>query len=244
MTNSLGNSNDISIAYRESLEKILTTPEKHIFGLLTIIEQPLLGNINEEVDTIKSEIKGAIQTYKLTGINLDKKIHEGFKEFLLYEKGGRKWYGKDKIADRIYEPLDKNGTYHKALVREIRRGKGLIDFIKEHLDHGKVKGKIHNSLLCTVFDSNRHTCYPNAPCLLSIDFKPEGKKLHMIASWRAQFFNTKAYGNFISLAMLLRDICMETTFQPGKLISMAHKAILEGGVDNTGLLQRLKMIGI
>jgi len=234
---------DIATAYRESLEKVLMTHEKYIFGLVTVMQKPLLDNIDEKVDIIESEIKGLTRTYELIGLNLDKRVHERFKEFLLYEKRGRKWYGKDKIADRIFELLDKDGTYRKALDREIKNGKSLLDYVKEHIGRGKIKGKIHNTLLCTVFDSNKHACYPKAPCLLSIDFKPEGRRLHLIASWRSQFVNTKAYGNFISLAMLLRDVCKETSFQPGRLISIAHKAILEEGVQNQSLLNKLKQNG-
>ena len=75
---------------------------------------------------------------------------------------------------------------------------------------------------------------------MSIDFKPEGNKLHLISDWRAQYLNTKAYGNFLSLARLLRKVCNEKGFQPGNLISIAHKAILERGVKNELLLEKLK----
>ena len=75
---------------------------------------------------------------------------------------------------------------------------------------------------------------------MSIDFKPEGNKLHLIANWRAQYLNTKAYGNFLSLARLLRKVCNERGFEPGNLISIAHKAILERGVKNELLLEKLK----
>lgn len=237
---------DISTAYRESLDKVVNAPEHHLFCLTTEISKPILERIDEEVDVIESEVKVRkneykLKTYKLEGLNIDKKIHRNFKEFLLYiDKNGREWFGKDKIADRIYEL--EEGTYHRDLYRERSKdNKKQLDYLLEHLVNGKVRGK-HNVLLCMVFDANRDICNPNAPCLVSIDFKPEVKlnKLHLIAAWRAQFFNTKAYGNFLSLARLLRKVCKDKGFQPGSLISIAHKAILENGVNDKRLLKKLK----
>jgi hypothetical protein len=228
---------DISTSYFKSLEKVVKASE--VLCLVTKISKPILENIDKKVDVIESEIKGTMKRYNLEGLNIHEMIHRNFKEFLLYtDKKGRKWFGKDKIADRIYEL--EEGKYHEDLVRNIKNNKKQLNYLKEHLTHGKVIGKIHNSLVCMVFDPNRDLCYPNARCLMSIDFKPRRNKLHLIADWRVQYFNTKAYGNFLSLARLLREVCKERGFRPGNLISIAHKAILEPGVKDKLLLEKLR----
>lgn len=241
-------SEDISTAYRQSLDKVVNSPEGYMFGLVTRISKPILDNVDEEVDTIASEVEVRknqyrLKTYRLEGLNIDKKVHQNFKEFELYtDKKGRKWFGKDKIADRIYAL--EEGVYHRDLDKSLKGNKKQLDYLMEHLANGKVKGW-YNALVCVVFDPNRDLCYPKAPCLMSIDFKPErkpeGNKLHLIADWRSQYFNTKAYGNFISLARLLRSVCKDSGFQPGSLISIAHKAILQNGVDDKLLLEKLSI---
>ena len=45
------------------------------------------------------------------------------------------------------------------------------------------------------------------PCLTAIDVKLTGNAINLCALWRHQYLDTKAYGNLISLAMLLKVIC-------------------------------------
>ena len=234
---------DISTAYLRSFQKVVNAPRQYIFCLVTKILKPVLESLGE-VDVVESEIevgqnKYVSKRYKLEGLNIDRKIHRSFKEFPLYtDNKGRKWFGRDKIADRIYAL--EEGVYYRDLEKNIKGDKKQLNYLVEHLTDGRVIGKIHNSLVCMVFDPNRDLCYPNARCLMSIDFKPERNRLHLIADWRAQYFNTKAYGNLLSLARLLRKVCKARGFQTGSLISIAHKAILEHAVKDELLLQRLK----
>ena len=234
---------NLSTCYLKSLEKVIA--EEYIYSLVSEISVPMIDDIDRKVDVIKSE---TIQkTYNLIGVNIDDNIHSRYKDFYFYkDKYKKDWYGRDKIADRIRTLFE--GSYYKALNRRIKDGKRQLDYVKNHLKGGKIKGKIHNTFICSVFTSDRDLCYPDAHCLVSIDFKPERGKLHLIANWRAQYFNTKAYGNLISLAMLLRNICKESRtdknkksgFMPGRIISIAHKAILENNVNNEDLLNTLK----
>jgi len=45
------------------------------------------------------------------------------------------------------------------------------------------------------------------PCLTALDVKLRDNVVNLCALWRHQYFDTKAYGNIISLAMLLKEIC-------------------------------------
>jgi len=243
------NEKDISTAYLKSFEMVVNG--NHVYALVTRISEPILNDIDKVVDTI--------QGMDLVGLNLDNKIHESFKEFPVSKEKAKVWYGRDWIVDRVNVLLKPGGDYFKGLEREIDvNGQHMkqIDFIKDGLTKlckkkqrlSSAYGWKDNTFSCLVFCPSEDY-YPfdtrtrggrTPRCLLTLDFKPEGRKLHLIATWRAQFFNTKAYGNFISLAMLLREICKYTGFQPGSLISIANKAILKPGVKNMQLLKRLQ----
>lgn len=75
------------------------------------------------------------------------------------------------------------------------------------------------------------------PCLTSLDFKLTNDKVNLCALWRHQFFDIKAYGNWISLAVLLKTVCdltndlrkrflgrMKGEVSPGKITSIACRA--------------------
>jgi thymidylate synthase len=55
--------------------------------------------------------------------------------------------------------------------------------------------------------------------------------LNLIATFRSQYFDTKAYGNLIALAILLYDMCKKTGYEPGEIISTAHKALFYSDKD-------------
>jgi len=97
------------------------------------------------------------------------------------------------------------------------------------------RGSTDNCLTCAVFDPIKDL-YPilqnpkphqmgrhPPPCLTLLDFKVENKKLHLFAMFRCQYFDTKAYGNWISLGVLLNRMCQESGLEPGKIVSLACK---------------------
>lgn len=240
---------DISTAYLKSFEMVVKS--NSVYALVTKISEPILNDMGKVVDTI--------QGIDLVGLNLNSKVHESFKDFPISKENKKVRYGRDWISDRVKVLLNQGGDYFKGLEREIDLdGQHVkqIEFIKDSLAKlyekkqrmSSAYGWKNNTFPCLVFcpsedyyPFNVRTRGKRIPrCLLTLDFKAEGRKLHLIAAWRAQFFNTKAYGNFISLAMLLRKMCKETGFQPGSLISIANKAILKSGVKNMQLLKKLQ----
>jgi thymidylate synthase len=191
------------------------------------VKKPII-NFNQVVD----------EELQLIGLNLDLNIHNKFKTFKFKNGKNGKWW----IEDRINEMF--TGLYHKGI-----SSYNQFEFVKDTLK--KIKTKKYtwcsNRLLCITFNpiekKLNHTHLsrtPTPPCLTLLDFKPEQNNLHLIATWRAQFFDTKAYGNLISLAMLLKKVCEETGFSPGRLISIANKAILKYLEEKVKLLKELK----
>jgi len=191
------------------------------------IEKPLI-DYDRKVD----------EDLRLGSLNLNLNLHNKFKEFVFDDGKSGSWWIKNRINELF------SGLYHKAIVNY-----NQLDFVEDALK--KIKNRkytwISNRLLCLTFDPrDKHLNHihlarqPVPPCLTLVDFKPERNNLHLIASWRAQYFDTKAYGNLISLAMLLEQVCRNTGYNSGRLISIAHKAILRNKTDGKRLLQKLK----
>lgn len=214
---------DLTSAYVESLKMVVRNC--YIFALMTEVENPVLqsADVDDELD--------------LSGLNLNMELHRRFEVFDFGKTG--KWW----IENRIHELF--TGLYHRAICKHDQLGfvQGALKKISETRKYTWCS----NRLLCLTFDhgdnqtSHLHLSrQPVPPCLTLLDFKPEQKKLHLIASWRAQYFDTKAYGNLISLAMMLRNVCKKTGYNPGHVISIANKAILRNKKNAKRLVKSLK----
>jgi len=216
---------DITSAYFKSLQKVFK--QGYVFALTTEVKEPI-SNFDSSVD----------ESLNLIGLNLDRERHEKYKKFDFDGKSGAWW-----ISNRINELF--KGLYHRAVTN-----RNQLDFVQNALQHIRTGRYMWctNRLLCITFDAeNNHLSHlhlsrqPIPPCLTTLDFKRERNQLHLISSWRAQYFDTKAYGNLISLAMLLREVCKKTGFQSGHLISMAHKAILKKSKNAEQLINELEL---
>jgi len=216
---------DITSAYFKSLQKVAR--DGYVFGLTTEVRKPVIDTDASVDDSLH-----------LVGLNLDTVRHEKYKKFNFDGKSGAWW-----IGNRIDELF--TGLYHRAIANNNQLG-----FVQNALKQIKT-GRYTwctNRLLCITFDakeshfSHLHLArQPIPPCLTTLDFKRERNQLHLISSWRAQYFDTKAYGNLLSLAMLLREVCENTSFLPGHLISIAHKAILKNSRNAEQFIQELEL---
>ena len=136
---------------------------------------------------------------------------------------GRWW-----IEDRVKALLSEEGEYWKPMRRDRQ-----LDYVVSTLE-GMRKGTVPrwnaNRLIISLFDAKKDlhvSRAPTPPCLINVGFYPVKRSLTLIANFRAQYTDAKAYGNLLSLAMLLRKISEETGFMPLKLYSVAQKAILK-----------------
>jgi len=216
---------DITSAYLKSLQKVVK--DGYVFGLMTEVRKPIIDS-----DTLIDE------SLNLVGLNLDTIKHEKYKNFNFCGRSGAWW-----ISNRIDELF--RGLYHRAIENH-----NQLNFVQNALKQIKMRKYTWcaNRLLCVTFDAkNSHFSHlhlarqPIPPCLTTLDFKSERKQLHLIASWRAQYFDIKAYGNLISLAMLLKEICKNVGLQPGHLISIAHKAILKNSKNAERLINEFEL---
>jgi len=160
-------------------------------------------------------------------------IHERFCEFEFFsEKCKTKMgesTGKAWINDRIEALLEPGGEYYGRLEKQ-------LEIVEKRLQ-AKMPGGCTNALVCQVFLPHdlEKACVlpprpraPNLPCLIMLDFKPKiinrVSRLSLFAVYRSQFFDTKAYGNFVSLAILLYRMCQKTECKPGLIVSTANNA--------------------
>lgn len=132
--------------------------------------------------------------------------------------------GKAWVNNRIEALLCPNEEEY------FKRLEDQLIMVKERLQV-RMHGGSTNALVCCTFSRGdlQRACIhrpnvPEAPCLTMLQFKPKGKELNLFAVFRSQFFDTKAYGNFISLAILLYKMCQSTEYRLGALVSTAHNA--------------------
>lgn len=77
------------------------------------------------------------------------------------------------------------------------------------------------------------------PCLTQLQFKPKRKKLNLYVTFRSQYIDTKCYGNLISLALLLAEICRRTGYEPGYMVEEVHNPIFRNSGDGRQLSSAL-----
>lgn len=228
----------IGEAYLGALDFILNTKVKTPYSYLTVhISRPILNASTESLpESLNIDDWSKI-------INLGEAVYKRFSKFNFSKecnRGGS--LGKDWINDRILELLHPRGGYYKRL-RECKRfGEKFdqLDMVEHRLLSKNKKGeKMHgvstNALVCQVFEPGKdleRACKPRPQakglsCLTELDFKPKKTKLNLFAVFRSQFFDTKAYGNFISLAILLSKMCRKTNYEPGYLVSTANNVTFD-----------------
>ena len=229
----------IGKAYFKALELLMnkSNPYRH---LTVNISQPFCdGLIKESPESLDINDWCNI-------LNVGQPIYERFCQFK-FPKKRKDWKvtGKDWINDRINALLRPNGEYYGRL-------KEQIEFVENRLK-ADLHGSCTNALVCQVFlpcDLEK-ACIPirpnrgKLPCLTMLDFKPKiinkVKKLGVFAIYRSQFFDIKAYGNFISLAILLYRVCQKTKYEPDFIVSTANNAIFRyNGKEKKRLYDFLK----
>lgn len=157
-------------------------------------------------------------------VNIDENIHAAFEAFEFPDGRSGAWW----IKDRIEALFDPDGEYQSKMNRE-----GQLEYVISTLKGIRSKTVATwnaNRVLINLFNPNKdlHTSRaPTPPCLISISFYPVRQDLSMIATFRAQYTDTKGYGNLISLAMLFKEISEKTGYTPLTLYSVAQKAILK-----------------
>ena len=228
----------IGAAYIEALKSIVNRGMAHQY-LTVHISQPVLS-ISMKQTTSSLEIKKWLNV-----INVGDKVFQAFAKFQFSKPDG--WTGgktgEDWINGRIRDLLHPDGYYNNAL----RCGYSFdqLTEVEKRLSARDKKGRrMHggstNALVCNVFmpdEDLKAACVlrPRASrlrCLAMLDFKPIRDVLNLMAVFRSQYFDTKAYGNFIALAMLLHNMCQKTDYKPGIIVSTANKVTFNGHRDS------------
>ncbi|MGQ9632226.1 MAG: hypothetical protein ACUVXI_18215 [bacterium] len=224
----------IGEAYFKALDAIINDKMPHWY--MTIhISQPILGT------STSGSISSLDISKLLNVINVGNEVYDAFIKFK-FSKPGR-WtngcFGIDWINGRIKDLLDDQGYYKKSLSNGFSFDQ--LQEVEKRLSCRSKKGsKLHggatNALVCSVFlpdEDLKAACKPRPRaggirCLTQIDFKPRKDKLNLMAVFRSQFFDTKAYGNFVALAILLYKMCQNTGYEPGAIVSTANNVTFDG----------------
>lgn len=238
---------DIGSAYMDGLKTIIEGKLPHWYIALHVNRPTLADSVRlESLDHRDVDGLGSV-------LNVNQKVYRAFCGFTFHKHDswsedatGRGW-----IYGRIMDLFDEKEGYYREALRSAF-GLDQLGIVSERLAardrHGRImNGGSGNGLVCQVYlphDDLRRSCQPrprvnNARCLTQVDFKPIGNRLHLMATFRSQYFDTKAYGNLISLALLQYQMCQLTGYKPGSLVSVAHKVVFHADKRPTALYKHM-----
>jgi hypothetical protein len=213
---------DIGEAYTRALDSRLTNVFPHRYRIIHVSE-PL-----ESVTSVPSSLD--IDDWK-ESLNAGAALRR-FESYEFHDGStGRFW-----VQDRIEELF--SGMYATRLTQPDNQ----IEQITERLNKGN-HGQTTNALVAQVFQKEpdlRHATHgrplaPDMACMTQLQFRPERDTLSLYAIFRSQYFDTKCYGNLISLAILLAKVCEQTGYEPGHLVETAHNTTFRDYEDAKGL---------
>lgn len=147
------------------------------------------------------------------------------------------------------------GTYFQRLIAWPNGGKPInqladvIRRLKDGLDHGPIyksayevalsrvdsagsSGYEADAAICAearVFSPGVDRAPRNVPCLSHLSFTFLNDRLDLTATYRSQYFISRAYGNYLGLSRILHFVCSEVGCQPGELVCIATLANAEVG---------------
>lgn len=153
-------------------------------------------------------------------------VYEDYTQFDFGQKtdyGGK--IGYEWIDSRIYELYE--GLYRDRLTSD-----NQLEMIVDRLKLGR-HGGCTNALVAQLFDVEKDLTVATSgkpfakdmSCLTQLQFRPRKNELHLFATFRSQYLDTKCYGNLISLAMLQAQVCAATGYDPGVLVEHVNNTI-------------------
>jgi len=164
-------------------------------------------------------------------------VRTAFEDYEFPDGRTGKWW----IENRIKALFDAKGEYWEPLHRN-DQFEYVISTLKG-MQQGIIARWNANRQIISLFNPTKdlHTSRaPTPPCLISLCFYPVQQALTLIATFRAQYTDAKAYGNLLSLVMLLEKVSKETGFKPLRLYNIAQKTTLKYPKSiGKELLQRL-----
>ena len=159
-------------------------------------------------------------------LEIDERIDRSFRSLTnLGKKNGDEWitWSMKQLSQSSFSKQKWYKTYYSRLTR-YRDKINQLDYVIEALKR-KPNSK---QLFCATFDPEldikpKMPYSPNMPCLTMLDFKDRGG-LNLFVVFRSHDFGRKAYGNYIALGRLLKEICEKSGRGPGKVICFSCSA--------------------
>jgi thymidylate synthase len=157
-------------------------------------------------------------------LKIDEKVDKGFRNLTnLGKKNGDEWitWGIKQLAPSTISKW--HDTYYSRIT-QYRVKINQLDYVVEALKR-KPNSK---QLFCITFDPEldiklNMPYSPKMPCLTALDFK-DRNGLNLFAVFRSHDFGRKAYGNYIGLGKLLKEVCEKSNRNLGKVICFSCSA--------------------
>jgi thymidylate synthase len=157
-------------------------------------------------------------------LEIDERVDKTFRSLVnLGKKSGNEWitWGIKQLTPSTV--LRWHDTYYSRITK-YREKTNQLNYVVERLKR-KPNSK---QLFCITFDPEldirpNMPYSPKMPCLTALDFK-DRNGLNLFAVFRSHDFGRKAYGNYIGLGKLLREICEKSNRDLGRVICFSCSA--------------------
>jgi thymidylate synthase len=169
--------------------------------------------IEDRIRVLCPNIKQLMNEIKQLGVRCREELSQLRKQYGL-------GYQTEDYVKRLTQYGDYGGMLHERWERTINQLAVIIYKLAKDVPYHKQKSFVYGVL--STFDplkenlqlvcDKRTVNIGQFPCLSTIDLKLTDNVLNLCALWRHQYFDIKAYGNWISLALLLKMICDLTNY--------------------------------
>lgn len=238
-------------AWLRAIEYLYKQPNKESNNVILDISNPCKLSIFERstIDAVSRKIN-AIDSSKSISTVANTIFPQN-----LYER-----YGRPEFYHKFHECFNRakeKGTWGTYFERMTKIGQGkhgqpinqLELTIKKLTEQRKYRAAHEVSILdikkdylvegseIAIYDPLRFgNTFMNMPCLSHISFKVSSEKLDITAIYRSHYYASKALGNLVGLAQLLKFVARESHIEPGRLTCVSTLAKLDpsalGGVKH------------
>lgn len=243
---------DISTAWLDAAEFLMDQPDWHTSNLAVAISQP-----TTERPAIRTELDDFLRQAGADIPGVTTVAGTIFQQSFYRPSANdprQHLYNLERDTRRVVRrhPANRRGTYFQRLVAwpqadggEFNQLEATVVKLRTAAERGHRNG---NKYELSVFHPLRDTNPLGFPCLSHVSVTLRDGYLDLTALYRNQYFISRAYGNYVGLAQLLRFLAAESGFEVGELLCIASHGRLDtdhcGKTQVRELLERCQAAGL
>lgn len=225
-----------SDAWLKAVQKLSSAPDNELYNLIIEIDEPCTNTKQDrEVE------KWTDQYLTKNPVNTVAETIFPASEYRRHNANGVYNVYPDVVYPQVRRfSANQQGTYAYRILRGVdskgettRPLENIISRIKSQTGQNGTRIRLCYEVAvaqpCDISISQNGRAIRAFPCMSHLSFKlsKDCKAVHLTALYRSQYYFSKALGNFLGLARLLKFVANETDLAPGSLVCHATYAKLD-----------------